>query len=256
MMDPDQSSALLSERGQPRQATPSDDESVVLYAQAGRHQARTGDGSADGNRVARCEGTNHGNAGHVSAAASDVLASAHEEQPCEAASGPILQFSMRHLFWTIAVVAVCMAVMARLGVESAIAFLWLAVLVAGHVVATAWGTSAKRRATRLASKHEHVHSPPVPGVVPYAPPTRLRDSTRLSRIVPIVCAIGALLGSLVGTVLLVRANWGRLTFSSMLVGAASCAVIGGFVAFLASSFITVASAAARQAREQTPPARR
>ena len=174
-----------------------------------------------------------------------------EEAAPLSAPGAAFQFSMRHLLAATAAAAAFMAVLARLGTISGIAAAWLAVLVAGHVLATAWGTAAKRRASRLAVAGPEPHRAAATQVQ-YAPPTRLRESTRLSRVVPIVCAAGALLGSVVGALLLVRANWDRLTFSSMLVGAASCAVIGGFVAFLASSFVTVASAAARQARAEQP----
>ncbi len=177
-----------------------------------------------------------------------------DEEPAAEASEPAFQFSVRHLLAATAAAAAFMAVLARLGGLSGVAAAWLAVLVAGHVLATAWGTTAKRRSRQRARMPEEPDCGLAQAQVRYAPPTRLRENTRLSRIVPIVCAAGALVGAVVGTLLLIRANWDRLTLSSMLVGAASCAVIGGFVSFLASSFVTVASSAARQARtEQSPP---
>lgn len=174
-----------------------------------------------------------------------------EESLAAQASRRAMQFSVRHLLAATAAAAIIMAVLARLGVLPGIAATWLAVLVAGHVLATAWGTTAKRRS--WPRMHERLNCDLAHAQVRYAPPTRLRENTRLSRVVPIACAVGALLGAAVGTLLLIRANWDRLTFSSMLVGAASCAVIGGFVSFLASSFVTVASSAARQARKEHSP---
>ena len=167
--------------------------------------------------------------------------------------GRPFQFSLRTMLIAIAVCGVVFAVMRQVGPLWSVAIGWFLLLAAAHVMANAWASHS--RPTRLGQ------SPPADaeafpttaacgGELAFAPPTRLRQSTRLGRTMFVLTAVGAVVGGAGGVILLAIVNWGRIGASGVIVGGISCSVLGALSGFLASTFLGVSLCALREATRE------
>ena len=77
--------------------------------------------------------------------------------------------------------------------------------------------------------------------------TPLASSDRIGRWIPLVVLGGVLLGATAGGAVIWLAIGSRITWAGLLVGTVSCGVLGGWFAFLASSFGLIANHAWRHA---------
>jgi len=161
---------------------------------------------------------------------------------------PLFRFSLRHLFWFVAVVSTLMAGVVAAKGPTAVVLLLAALVVMAHVVATAIGNRLRAHADDLRAwesaagctglNHESVIEQ-----------TASRSSVRLgprspwhehgnialpwlSRLVIVAVVVGGLSGAL-----LLRFTIGHRTSpAGIVVGAVSIAVLCGWFAFLAGSF--------------------
>jgi hypothetical protein len=154
------------------------------------------------------------------------------------------QFGLRALLAAMAAIALVFALMKALGGVWGAAAGWFAILIAAHIAANAWGS--KRMGQRHRSRRpSHVaRQPPVPVSAPVLP---LSGKGSVGRVMTFVTVACALTGGIVGSYLLLAANWNTLGLGGMLVGWFSTSVIGGFLGFLTSSFVTISARAIGQA---------
>jgi hypothetical protein len=91
------------------------------------------------------------------------------------------------------------------------------------------------------------------------PATRLRERATLGWIMVVASGLCAVAGGVLGTAVMWFVAWGKIGYPSLIVAGLSATVIGGFVGFLASSFLQVSlrawSEALADSRPATPPGR-
>jgi hypothetical protein len=147
------------------------------------------------------------------------------------------QFSLRTLLLLMAAASVLFAVMAAVGARWSAVLVWFLVLISLHVVGNFWGSKVGRKGARLS----HPGDPPplTPARPAYAPSTRLRRHAGLATTTLGVTGSGSVIGGLVGGGLLWSAPPGATGLLGFTVGTGSAAVVGGFLGFLASSFLDV-----------------
>jgi hypothetical protein len=80
----------------------------------------------------------------------------------------------------------------------------------------------------------------------------LRNKQRLSRTTPVVATAAALVGAVAGGILLAWFNAPRGTLAGLVVGGLSCGFLGGFVGFLAGSFLEIFGPAWTEAASLAP----
>ncbi len=164
-----------------------------------------------------------------------------------------LQFGLRTLFLGVTAMCALLALMGAAGGFWSVMITWFLILVAIHVSANAWGTKA------AGGDHPRVEDDDPPPRIPRGgmtasarsmPTAHLRERTPIGKPMLVITAIGALAGGTLGTAALAAEYWARSGLAAMSVGGLSSAVLGGFVGFLASSFV---DAGARAWSEATSP---
>ena len=162
-----------------------------------------------------------------------------------------LQFGLRAMFAAVACLAVLFSVMGMIGPIWSTILVWFLLLALAHVIANCWGSRGWR--TTAAEEAGKADGPPSllakHGSRPAAdaPPTLLRESTRLGWKMPVATVAGAIAAGALGTVFLAWLGIGRVGLAGIAVGGFSSAVVGGLFGFLASSFVEVAGGAWQQA---------
>jgi hypothetical protein len=160
------------------------------------------------------------------------------------------QFGLRTMLLWVAALGVLFAVLAKVGPVWQATIVWFLVLIAVHVVANAWGSRSGSR--RLKADESAEGSPcasgaSAPQTPRFAPTTRLGATARLGRTPLAVTLIGLLLGGLLGTIAFAIIAGQRSGLAGVAVAGTSSAVVGGFLAFLSSSFLQTAVQAFREA---------
>lgn len=182
-----------------------------------------------------------------------------------------MQFSLRTLLLTVAVLALLMAIVAVVNTLTSVLLVWFVLLVFCHVAANAWGSKSTRR--KIESEGE---GPPKGSVLrgatsglAGAPGNHIeaaRASTHLAIEVSashlshrralswwlfLPIPAGAVLGGYGGVIYLFGSLENVGTWKALAVTGLSSAAMGGFLAFLVSSFLGVAFAAMFDAQKQT-----
>ena len=144
--------------------------------------------------------------------------------------------------WLVVVVAVACGAIGWVGLPGWIAVAVLIASVAMHVAGNYLGTRLRDATDRdLADRRDlPAGRPPLPVMTP----THLQRRSGLGRLVPVSAGIGAVCGGTAGTLSLLV-----LTASSpagAALGGLSSAVIGGFLGFLAASFVEIARQSLRE----------
>jgi hypothetical protein len=162
--------------------------------------------------------------------------------------GGTFQFRLRTMLLTVTLCGAACAVAQAIGPLLSVVFGLFFLLVALHVVGNAIGTKLREEATANAELYatERPNFPMLIEGPPRAKPLALR--TPLGRWIAAATIIGLAGGGSLGETLF----FGNASPSALVVGTISSAVIGGFVAFLASSFLSVGIAAAWQAHCDKP----
>jgi len=164
------------------------------------------------------------------------------------------QFSLRLLLWSMTAVGCLLGVMVAVGKFAALTLAFFIFLVLAHIVGNAVGTRLRDRASRATpiSDSESASDVPISPPIGVAGPERLTQRTRLTRITPIITVGGALIGGTLGGTrffdMYPDSGWGAVTL-----GVVSSAVLGGFIAFVTSSFISVFRQAMREALADCEP---
>jgi hypothetical protein len=152
------------------------------------------------------------------------------------------QFTLRTLLFGVALCGVLVAIMDELGPIGSLALAWFLFLGMVHTVANYWGHSLRHQHRRVNPDDgppAYAVSREQSGKVASAPATHLQTNIRLGKRMVAASAAGAMLGGMAGTTafwLLLRDTAG---YTGVLLAAISTAVIGGFLGFLASSFLAV-----------------
>jgi hypothetical protein len=148
---------------------------------------------------------------------------------------------MRSLFLFITGCCMLFALIGMMGQLWALAVAWLILMTAAHVAGNVWGM--RLRNAHLAKPHDPVSEvrwrTPSPHIIPCAVATRLRERASLGWARVVVSTLLALTGGLLGAGALWIVGWGRMDYGSLAIGGVSAAIIGGFLGFLASSFLEV-----------------
>lgn len=158
---------------------------------------------------------------------------------------PVLKFSLRHLLAFVAVLCVLLAGVVGSNGMTSMVFLLAALVVALHVTGTALGSRLRAHADQQRA-WDAAHGVSVAG----ASASTAARSTRSAasplygrhsalRWLPLLVAGGALLGTVGGAVLLALTTGHRSGAIGIAVGAISLGVVGGWFAFLGTSFWTI-----------------
>ncbi len=153
------------------------------------------------------------------------------------------QFGMRSLFAFVTVCCVLFALAGVMGQLWALAVAWLILMTAVHVAGNVWGNRLRSAHGADRDLEASINAPwrnSRPAAIPCASANRLRERAALGWTRVVVSTLLALLGGGLGAGLLWVVGWGRMNYGSLLVGGVSAAVLGGFLGFLASSFLEVA----------------
>ncbi|HEY4231814.1 MAG TPA: hypothetical protein VGM76_00165 [Lacipirellulaceae bacterium] len=153
---------------------------------------------------------------------------------------PVLRFGLRHLFWFVTGVSVLLATLANFpdGSYNSLALVIAIAVVVLHLMGAAIGCHLRAEADR----HTAVFQPLDGGELDPSCSMQLSPlhvhGLALRRL-PLLVAIGAILGGCLGAVLLEVMIGGRTTSLGVAVGALSTAVLGGWFTFLAVSFSAI-----------------
>jgi hypothetical protein len=153
-----------------------------------------------------------------------------------------LQFGLKTLFWVITGLCALFTIMAVVGWMWSAMLVMLLLLIGGHVLGNALGTSLRNEASET--------PPPVLSEPSAARPvhqtTGLQEKHSQMRLILLVGAIGAALGALLGGACVAWHDWQHMTFLALLLGATACAVLGGLLSFLASCGLRITVLAWRE----------
>ncbi|MFO0897458.1 MAG: hypothetical protein U0836_08550 [Pirellulales bacterium] len=159
------------------------------------------------------------------------------------------RFSLRSLLLWMTLLCGLLALLVSVSLGPAIVIASVAVLIGAHVVGNALGTRLRDQAPRITDTAAgRCLATPVAADLPV---TSLRNKQRLSRTTPVVACVAALLGALVGGVVLAWFN-PQGTLAGLVVGGLSCGFLGGFVGFLAGSFLEIFGPAWTEAASLAP----
>jgi hypothetical protein len=186
---------------------------------------------------------------------------AYRDSPAQAVSPadlPLFRFGLRHLFLLMAGVSAVLACLVSLQGITAVAFLLAALVVTFHVLGTALGSQLRRHANRAdaASPAQAKRDGRGPlGSTPHAPqaislPWYGRSGSSLAWL-PRVVAASMFFGGCLGALILTATLGQRTSLAGLLVGAFSLAVVSGWFAFLAGSFIAIVRGGLRDAVADT-----
>jgi hypothetical protein len=145
--------------------------------------------------------------------------------------------------WLAVVAGVACAAIGWLGLAGWLAAAVLAGCVAVHVAGNALGTRL-RDGTDLELSRRPRRAAPGPLPAP-APPAQLQRRSSLGGLVPVSAAIGGAAGGVAGSAALVCLVGS--TPAGAVLGGLSSAVIGGFIGFLAASFVEIVRTSLREA---------
>ncbi len=164
------------------------------------------------------------------------------------------QFSLRALFGLVAVVAVICFLATTVSALWAAIIGWFLLLVVGHVLGNWLGTTIRGRPM----PPEQTAERPADEPLVFAPTGRLWHHVILGRAMFISAGLSAVVGCVLGIVF-VLGRPQQPSWTGLVVGAASAAVLGGLLGFLVSAFLSVGLCALHEAcggRRREPPGRK
>ncbi len=145
--------------------------------------------------------------------------------------------------WITVVTAVSFAAIGWFGLAGWMAAAVVIASIAMHVAGNAIGTRLRDSSDKQRALHESVPHPiPIP---PPSAPTRLERHERLGSLVPISASIGATIGGLTGSLMLIFATGSSA--AGAILGGLSSAIIGGLFGFLMASFVEILRTSLRDA---------
>jgi hypothetical protein len=163
------------------------------------------------------------------------------------------RFTMRTLLFVVSGLCCVFAVMAAVGMIWSVAMVLVAALVGAHVLGNSLGTRLRDRQTReLADEARAVVAPRPPP--PTLAPPKLAGRTRLHRLIALATLVGAAAGADLGGALAAY-TYPEAPMSAVALGVISVAVLGGFLGFGTSSFISIARQAMGEALGNHDPLR-
>jgi len=148
------------------------------------------------------------------------------------------QFTLRMLLVAITLAGALFAVLAAIGAVWSVAILFLLTLIAAHVLGNSVGTRLRDNSPRTpwVGPAETSHRP----VADFATtPRRLAQRNRLHWITAVIATSGALAGGYFGGSAL-AASYPTASSAAHTLGYVSSGVLGGFLGFVVSSFVSVA----------------
>lgn len=156
---------------------------------------------------------------------------------------PVLRFGLRQFFWWVTGIAVLLAIFVAIPAGLALIAVVLTVgVVALHILSTALGTRLRDHANERRvwesgqfAASERIASADAPKVSPPSRRSPLHGRDRPLRRIRIWLTAGASVGGLFGIAALSLLLGNRITIPGMIVGSASTAVVGAWIAFIASS---------------------
>ncbi|MDA7977513.1 MAG: hypothetical protein MPJ50_01930 [Pirellulales bacterium] len=168
-----------------------------------------------------------------------------------------MQFSLRTLMIAVAAIASLLAILLVVNTLTAVLLVWFALLVFCHVAANAWGSKTNRREitpsndglSRGALKGNRQITRGTAAALQAAetelacaqvPPSHLSHRRALSWWLFLPIPAGAILGAYAGIVILFGGLENVSDWKTLAVASISSAALGGFSAFLVSSFLGVA----------------
>jgi hypothetical protein len=154
------------------------------------------------------------------------------------------RFTLRSLFLGVTACGCLLALMSVVGLLWSAAIGLFLCLVLAHVSGNSVGTTLRDRASRASRKQSSERSSAV--MLSIAAPQRLTQRVRLGRVARLTTWGGAMAGAMLGGTGSARL-YPEAPNSAVLLGIFSLAVLGGFVGFAASSFVSVARQAMREA---------
>jgi len=158
------------------------------------------------------------------------------------------QFGLRTLLLAMLGLSALFALMSLFGTSGKVMIAWIAILVFGHVWATAVGSYSRRWQHPAEDQHQPLPRPrqqrPPSG---NSPPSKLWQQASIQRQVRIPTFLGAALGGTAGTFALATLYSRQGVYFGILLGGISAAAIGGLLGFMASSCLHVAASAWREA---------
>ena len=163
------------------------------------------------------------------------------------------RFTLRTLLLVVTALGCLFGVMAALGSSWSILILLFGCLVAGHVIGNSLGTRLRDGAPRYEKLARASFDARI--AAQHAPATQgggLSRRVRLSRITLVMTFGGASAGAFLGGTGL-AAIYTEAGAAAVALGVVSSAVLGGFVGFLTSSFLSVTLKAWREALAQADP---
>jgi uncharacterized protein YcfJ len=159
------------------------------------------------------------------------------------------------LLW-VTLLCVLLGLVVSVPLGLAVVIVCVAVLIGAHVVGNALGTRLRDQAATRPRETTAASPPSIDSLIrPVAaalPVTSLRNKQRLSRTTPVVATVAAVAGAIVGGILLAWFNSPRGTLAGLVVGGLSCGFLGGFVGFLAGSFLEIFGPAWTEAASLAP----
>jgi hypothetical protein len=166
--------------------------------------------------------------------------------------GGAFQFRLRTLLLTVTLCGAACALMHAIGPVWSVGCSFLLLLATLHVVGNAIGTRLRDDATANAAIEaaDRPNCPPPLSIAAPAHSKRLAQRAPLGRWIGMLTVVGLAAGGTLGEIL----YSGRVTPAGVIVGTISSAVLGGFAAFLAGSFLRVGFSAAWQAHCGNPAA--
>lgn len=163
---------------------------------------------------------------------------------------PLLRFSLRNLLYLVAAISLLLTIWISVNGQLKIVLMVSVLVVVAHVMATYLGGALKRNAQRARMWREQTgiadpdesasRVPCLPAHRSNLPPVGAlgQQSMRL-RWLPLLVAAGAIAGGVIGWIGLEATVGPRVTLAGMLFGAASTALLGAWIAFLAIGFVTI-----------------
>jgi hypothetical protein len=187
------------------------------------------------------------------------------ERPVGEPQMPVLRFGLRQFFWWVTGICVLLAGLVALPWGMGLAAVLLAVsVVALHVLSTAIGTRLRDHANEMraweAGQVGSEWAEQIGAGSLSAVPLRLEPQQRSPlhghdqplRRMRVCLTVGAALGGLLGVLVLSLAIGNRATVAGILVGAASMAVVGGWLAFVGASAWSIFRQGWRDAVKERP----
>ncbi|HEX7377228.1 MAG TPA: hypothetical protein VF278_08955 [Pirellulales bacterium] len=154
------------------------------------------------------------------------------------------QFRLRSMLVWVAALSGLFAVMHLIGAVWSAMLVWFLILAFAHVTANFWGThvAPRERQSRLGDPWPDSGAPG-PHFSVMAGAERLRESRQPGWPMLVATVVGALVGGMLGALLMISLRFDHVGYSGVVVGTVSAAIVGGFLGFLTGSFAVIASRA-------------